>query len=133
MQKKYLSGFSLIELMIVVTIIGVLAALAIPSYQDYVKRARFAEVLAATAPFKTAIALALQQGAEPAELHNGSHGIPAKFSTTKNVASIQVENGVITATATPIINSVTLVLSPNKDGSVWSMSGTCVKAGLCSS
>jgi prepilin-type N-terminal cleavage/methylation domain-containing protein len=133
MQKKYLSGFSLIELMIVVTIIGVLAALAIPSYQDYVKRARFAEVLAATAPFKTAIALALQQGAEPAELKNGTHGIPNKIAATKNLASIQVENGVITATATPLINSVTLVLSPNKNGSVWSMSGTCVKAGLCSS
>ncbi len=132
MQKKYVPGFSLIELMIVVTIIGVLAAIAIPSYHDYVRRARFAEVIAATAPFKTAVSLALQQDVALTALKNGAHGIPKAPASTNNLASIVVTNGVITATATAIAGGFTLVLTPNKDGSQWTLGGTCLAAGMCS-
>lgn len=132
MQKKYISGFSLIELMIVVTIIGILAALAIPSYHDYVKRARFAEVVAATAPFKTAVSLALQQGVALSKLQNGTHGIPSIPAPTANLAHILVKNGVIKATATKMAGGFTLILTPNTDGSKWTLSGTCLDAGFCS-
>jgi type IV pilus assembly protein PilA len=125
-------GFSLIELMIVVAIIGILAVIAIPSYQNYTERARFAEVVAATTPFKTAISLALQQGATSNELYNGAYGIPSSPAATKNLASIIVENGIITATATEKINGNTFILKPNSDGSSWVIDGTCVKSGLCS-
>lgn len=124
-------GFSLIELMIVVAIIGILSTIAIPSYQNYTLRARFSEVIAATSPFKTAVSLALQQGAPQNELTNENHGIPAIPPATQNLASIKVENGVITSTATPLASGNTYSLTPNADGSVWTVSGTCIKAGLC--
>lgn len=124
-------GFSLIELMIVVAIIGILSVIAIPSYQNYTERARFSEVIAATAPFKTAVSLALQQGASINELTNNAHGIPAEPAATKNLASIKVENGIVTATATSIASGDTYILKPNADGSAWTIEGSCVKAGLC--
>ncbi len=127
-----LFGFSLIELMIVVTIIGILATLGIPSYQHYTKRARFSEAIAATAPFKLAVSLALQEGVEKEELTNGLHDIPLAPPPTKNLESIIVNEGIITATSTPIAGDATLILKPNVDGGQWIMGGTCMKAGLCS-
>ncbi len=124
-------GFSLIELMMVVAIIGILATIAIPSYQHYALRARFSEVIAATSPFKTAVSLALQEGAALNELTNENQGIPAVPPATKNLASIKVDNGVITSTATPLASGSTYILTPNPDGSAWTVAGTCIKAGLC--
>lgn len=125
-------GFSLIELMIVISIIGILALAGIPSYQHYTQRARFVEVITAAEPYKTAVSIAIQSGAALSELANGTHGIPAEPKSTKNLASIKVESGTITATATDIIANATYILKPTNDGSTWSISGTCTKSGLCS-
>lgn len=127
----YSLGFSLIELMIVISIIGILSVIAIPSYQIYVKRARFAEVISTTDLFKTAVSVALQQGAALSELKNGTHGIPIEPKETKNLAALKVENGIITATGTELVDNATYILKPNEDGSIWTISGTCIKAGLC--
>lgn len=126
-------GFSLVELMIVITIIGILAVIAAPSYQNYPKRARFAEVIAATSPFKIAIAIALQQGDALTDLNLGEHGVPPSPDATKNLAHIKVNKGVITATGTKAAGGATYILKPNVDGSAWTIEGTCVSAGLCSS
>ena len=132
MRRIYYSlGFSLIELMIVVSIISILAVIAIPSYQTYTKRARFSEVISATEIYKTAISLALQEGTPFSEINNGTHGIPIEATSTKNLASIKVENGIITATGSDIVSNTTYILKPNEDGSHWSVSGTCVKNGYC--
>lgn len=129
------NGFSLIELMIVVAIVGILSVIAIPSYKNYTQRARFAEVVAATGPFKTAISLALQQGIPISEITTGSHGVPDAPASTKNLLSLYVDNGIITAKATDLVDGTTLILKPNQDGSLWSIdpSSSCIQSGLCES
>lgn len=131
MHKITCKGFSLIELMIVVTIIGILTAVAIPSYKNYTQRARFTEIIAATEPFKTAVALAIQEGAALNDITHNSYGIPPEPAATKNLASLKVINGVITAISTTLVDNATLVLTPNVDGTQWTISGTCLDLGLC--
>lgn len=127
-----LLGFTLIELMIVVAIIGILAVIAIPSYQHYTEQAHFAEVVAATSPYKTAVALALQQGILPDELDAGMHGIPDQPEPTANLSELTVTDSIITATGTKLAGNATFILSPNTDGTQWTISGSCVALGLCS-
>lgn len=133
MRRASLHGFSLIELMIVVAIIGILSSIAIPSYQNYTHKARFSEVIAATEPFKTAISIALQEGEPLSDLSTGSHGIPSAPFPTRNLESITVENGIITAKGTSVASGSTYILKPNSDGSNWAVEGTCVLTGLCES
>lgn len=106
--------------------------IAIPSYQHYIQRARFAEVITETELFKTAVSVALQQGIPSSELTNGVYGIPIEPKNTKNLASIKVINGIITATSTDLAAHATYILKPNADGSAWIINGTCLKDGLCS-
>lgn len=126
------TGFSLIELMIVVAIIGILAVFAIPSYLGYTQRARFAEVIAATEPYKIAVSLALQQGLSKSELKAGTNLIPAEPQPTKNLASLTVDNGVITATSTDSAGKSTYIIS-SIDGRIWSVDkeSTCLLNNLC--
>lgn len=125
------TGFTLIELMIVVGIISILAALALPSYQRYTQRARFTEVLTTAESFKMAVTLALQEGAAPEELSNGAYGIPDSPPASKNLTSVNVQNGIITATGSALTENATLILTPNENGSRWFVSGSCLAKGFC--
>ncbi|MEM9243424.1 MAG: prepilin-type N-terminal cleavage/methylation domain-containing protein [Pseudomonadota bacterium] len=130
MRKKY-TGFTLLELLIVMAIIGILAAIALPSYQHYLRNSRFVEVMLATSPYKTAVSLALQDGIDLSEINIGQNGIPAAPEPTDNLQSLTVINGIITATATARAGAYTYVLTPNSTGSRWTVSGTCLEASLC--
>lgn len=132
MSRKCHFGFSFIEIMVVVCIIAILTTLAIPSYQNYIKRARFSEILALVQPYKIAIALALQQGYPLKELTSGAYGIPDSTEKTKNLNSIHVTSGVIKVLTTTLLDNVTYILKPNDMGSQWQVSGTCLKNHLCS-
>jgi len=125
------TGFTLIELLIVIAIISILASLTIPSYQQYLKRARFTEVILATSPYKIAVSIDAQEGTPLSELNLGTHDIPTAPTPTKNLASIDVHQGAITATATTEAGGYTYILTPDETGSQWTISGTCLAARVC--
>lgn len=135
-MNKAQKGFTLIELMIVVAIIGILAAVALPAYQTYTKRAEFSEVVLAATPYKSAFEVAAQTGRLTAigDADAGAGGIPAAITVASGVvASVDVTDGVITATGTATVDSETYTLTPN--GIVapiqWTEGGSCIAAGLC--
>jgi type IV pilus assembly protein PilA len=135
-MKKTQQGFTLIELMIVVAIIGILAAVAIPAYQDYITKAKFSEVISMSDSYKTAVSVCSQENNNVLTTCDaGAAGIPATPAATANVASIAVEDGVITATGTDASGGYTSVLTPapNAAGSalIWTQSGTCLGANYC--
>ncbi len=136
MHKQNQKGFTLIELMIVVAIIGILAAIALPAYQNYVKKARFSEVLSIGDSYKTAVSLCNDSLGTLTGCDAGAQGIPAAAAATTSIAAgMTVVSGVITMTGTAAAGGYTSILTPtlNAQGTAltWANSGTCLAAGYC--
>ncbi len=137
-SKGFSKGFTLIELMIVIAIIGILSSVAIPAYETYTRRSQFTEVILATTPYKNAFETAVQTGrlTNIADADAGSSGIPAASGASGYVSSVTVTDGVILATSTLTDdsgNQITFTLTPN--GVIppihWSSGGTCKTVVIC--
>ncbi|ALM89494.1 MULTISPECIES: pilin [Alteromonas] len=140
MNNKNQKGFTLIELMIVVAIIGILAAIALPAYQNYVKKARFSELLNASAAAKTAVEVCYQSNAALTNCNSGTNGIPAAITASGDIVGVSTAAGVIsvathadhsslsstTATFTPTVtsNRLTWTITCSDD----SLSNSCTTA-----
>ncbi len=104
-MKRVQQGFTLIELMIVVAIIGILAAVALPAYQDYTKRAKMSEVILAASSCRTGITEAFQALTTATAPAAGAWGCESATATSKYVAAINTTaNGRIEITIGPGID-----------------------------
>jgi len=147
-MNKAQKGFTLIELMIVVAIIGILAAVALPAYQTYTKKAKFSEVILASSIYKTSAEVASQtktklvDGVPTAlaktDLDAGAYGIPttddAGAIAGPHVLSADMVAGVITIKGQASVESATYTLTATVDatGAIsWEQGGTCQDLGMC--
>lgn len=136
----YKKGFTLIELMIVIAIVAILATIAIPSYQNYTKKAAISELLQASEPYRAEVELCVYNTNSPANCSGGQNGVSANISTAKHyLKSLTTNGGVITVSGNGSLDGISYSMTASgnaKDGVSWSIAcgenASLFPAGFCS-
>ena len=132
-------------MLVVIAVVGVLAAIAVPRFQNSLQRASFVEVINTGSPYRTGVEMCLQKGNALADCDAGQHGVPVAVgaSTSGVVTSGTVDGGVITINAALGSEAYTYILTPtpaaaatsgatpSASGITWAVTGTCIAANLC--
>ena len=136
--KKAQSGFTLIELMIVVAIIGILAAVAIPAYQNYVKKAKFQDIVSSAAAVELAIATCMNENNGDATACDTAAKLGITIKDSKEAATalaVTATTAAVTATANTAAGGYTYLRTPTYTAGdtaiTWTQTGTCLAAGVC--
>jgi len=132
MKAQAQKGFTLIELMIVVAIIGILAAIALPAYQDYTARSQVSEAVNLASGLKIQVSDVYADTGTFVGIASGAAGVPAAADVTgKYTTDVEVADGVITATvgndASALVAGDELSLTPNDNNG--SISWVCAYTG----
>lgn len=129
--NKQAQGFTLIELMIVVAIIGILAAIALPAYQNYTKRAKFSEVISAAGAVKSQVEVCVQSGTALASCVIDTTGA----NDGQHVDSVAWASPTVTVTGAASVDSVTYTMTATvtaNNSVTWTNGGTaCTTKGWC--
>lgn len=104
-------GFSLFELMIAMVIIAILTAIAIPAYQNYIKKAAMTDMLQLSSPYRTAVEICFIESGELKSCQSGSNHIPPSKSSNY-VSMISVNQGIITLAGKSSLSNLTVTLTP---------------------
>ncbi len=107
----YQKGFSLIEIMVVIAIISILSAIAIPGYQGYMQKAAMTDVLQTILPYKNNVELCSFNQGGLSQCNSGKDNIPINI-TGKYIKQIDVKSGVITLSTEKALSGLSITLNP---------------------